>query len=229
MTAGAPESCFDTADRCAAALAEVVASILTEGVRARGQASLVVPGGTTPHRLYRALSDRPLEWGRIWITLTDERWLEPNNPVSNEHAIRRMLLQRAAADARWVGLKNASVSAVAGLAEAAECLARIPRPYDAVIVGMGEDGHVASLFPGAPADTGDALCIATRAPVAPAERISLTPRALMDTRRLFLLVGGVAKRDVLQRASRTGAVTEYPVRALLQQDKVPVEIYYYTA
>lgn len=230
MTVAASQSCFDTADKCASALAEVVASILEDGIRARGQASLVVSGGTTPHRLYRELSGRCLEWGQIWVALTDERWLEPDSPASNEYEIRRTLLRGEAADARWVSLKNRAASAAAGLPAVTERLMKIPKPFDAVVVGMGEDGHVASLFPGHPSiDVDDALCVATRAPVAPAERISLTPRAMLDSRRLFLLMGGARKRDVLQRALRPGPVTEYPVRMLLQQDKVPVEIYYYAA
>lgn len=218
---------FDTALACAASLAGAIADILRKGLASHGQASLVVPGGTTPQLFFHELAREKLDWSNVWVTVTDERWLEPSSPNSNEYGVRNHFLQAEASKARWIGLKNNQPSALAGLEQALARLKQMPRPCDAVVVGMGEDGHIASLFPGNVLPEAEASCTATRAPSGPPDRISLTSRSLLDTRRLFLLMGGPHKYAVLQRALQAGPAMKYPVRLLLQQRNVPVEIYYY--
>jgi 6-phosphogluconolactonase len=212
----------------AARIAEALQSALAAG---RG-ASLAVPGGHTPIALFERLSGAALDWDSVWITLTDERWVDVASPSSNEALVRTHLLRHAAASAQFVGLKSAGTDVRTAASASWSNVAEIPRPFDLMLLGMGDDGHVASLFPDSPGlpaalDLSQPPgCVAMHAPVAPHARISLNLRALLDSRQIVLLIEGKAKWDTLQRARVHGAATEMPVRALLQQQNVPVSVYW---
>lgn len=222
---------FDDPAAAAVALAVAVASALREGIAARGAASLVVSGGKSPIPFFRALREQELEWEKVWITLADERWVPPNSPDSNENLLRQHLIRDAVLDARFVPLWTGHETAIGGVTEVIERLNRMPRPFDAVVLGMGEDGHTASLFPGTPAL--DAMLnprwavqvgIAT-APVAPTSRITLTMRALLDSRQLFVSIAGATKMAVYERARGGAAPSELPIGVVLGQAWVPVSAY----
>jgi 6-phosphogluconolactonase len=132
-------------------LADEIAGWLGEAVAARGAASLVVPGGSTPGPLFDALAGKELLWSAITVTLNDERWVDPADPASNERLVRERLLTGCAAEAGFVGLKTAAATARDGLAEVEARLAAIARPFDVMLLGMGADSHTASLFPGSAA------------------------------------------------------------------------------
>jgi 6-phosphogluconolactonase len=223
---------FDDPAAASVALAEQVAGALQDGVSRRGTGSLALPGGRTPLALLRSLRDRPLEWNKVSVTLTDERWVPANDPGSNAALLRAELLLGAAAAARWFPLYDGSADASTAAANVWQSLHALPRPFDAVVLGMGEDGHFASLFAGNPAlesalDSGAAPgCVAMRAPVPPHERLSLNLAALAQARRLFLLVTGTAKRELLLRAARHDADTILPVRALLTLRYPRPEVYW---
>jgi len=214
------------------ALAGEIKVDLEEAVGVRGSASLIVSGGTTPKRLFRTLSAEKLPWDKIWVTLADERWVETTDAASNEKLIRENLLLQSAAAAHFVGLKNPAPTPEAGADWAWRSLTRVPRPYDVVMLGMGLDGHTASLFPGSLAlarglDTSTpAGCIAVNALTSPHARVSLNLSALMDSRRIVLHIEGDAKWQVYQRARTPGSTAEMPVRAVLQQKEVPVDVYW---
>jgi 6-phosphogluconolactonase len=205
---------------------------LEEAMVARGAASLVVPGGRTPGRLFEQLRKEKVDWQKVWATLTDERWVETTDKDSNERLVRETLLLERAAAAHFVGLKNPAPTPEAGADWAGRALTRVPRPFDVVVLGMGEDGHTASLFPGsmALARALDASappgCVAVNALTAPHARISLNLSALLDSRRLMLLIEGNAKWQVYQRAAAPGSATELPIRAILHQREVPVDVYW---
>jgi len=214
------------------ALAESISASLQSALAAGRGASLAVPGGHTPVPLFKLLSSAPLDWSNVWVTLTDERWVDAASPHSNEHLVRTHLLRHAAAAAQLVGLKNPAADPQSGAASSWSSVASVPRPFDFMLLGMGDDGHCASLFPHAPG-LAAALdpsqppgCVAMQAPVAPHARLSLNLRALLDSRQIALLIVGEEKWATLQRARRHGPAADMPVRALMQQQNVPVSVYW---
>jgi 6-phosphogluconolactonase len=223
---------FDSAPAAAAAMAEQIAMALRLGISWRGRGSLALAGGRTPVPLFHALRDAELDWGQVGITLTDERWVPEDDPGSNAALLRRELLAGRAGAARFVALYDGSANAAGAAGDAWNRLRPLARPFDAVALGMGEDGHFASLFPGQPElaaalDTAaPPACVAMRAPVQPHERLSLNLAALLQTRRLFLLVTGAAKRELLVAAAHRGPKAPWPVTKLLAQRHPEVEVYW---
>lgn len=223
---------FPDRQALAAALAGEIKVDLEEAIPARGAGSLVVSGGRTPAALFARLRDEKLDWARVWVTLADERWVETTSEASNERFVRENLLVGAAAAAHFVGLKNPAPTPEAGADWATRALTRVPHPFDVVVLGMGDDGHTASLFPGSMAlarglDPGaPPACIAVNALVAPHARVSMNLAALLDARRIVLHIEGDAKWAVYQRARTPGTTAELPVRAVLQQKEVPVDVYW---
>lgn len=211
------------------AAAAFVAGNLFQGVMARGSASLVVTGGRTPGGIYDRLAQTRLDWARIVVTLSDERWVAPNHDASNENLVRSRLLRGAAAAARFTPLMSDAGTPEACTADADRALAQLRWPMDLVCLGMGEDGHIASLFPGNPSLAAGldrktcAYCIAvpagTPAPVQP--RLSLTLNALIDSRAILIVGTGETKRRVFEEA-HTGVASAPPIAALLRRSRAPV-------
>jgi 6-phosphogluconolactonase len=223
---------FNALETAAAALAAQVADSLREALRLRGRASLVVPGGRTPAVLFRVLRRWEMDWARVYVTLTDERWVNSTHEASNAAMVRRELLAERAATAQWVPLYNGAASATAGAAQSWQALAHIARPFDVVVVGIGEDGHFASLFPGSP-DLATALdlnadpaCVPMRASVAPTDRISLNLAALANARRLFLLASGEGKRVLIESAAQSQTQASLPIARLLAVPDPAPEVYW---
>jgi len=211
-------------------LAQQIAEGLRAAIAARGLASLVVSGGRSPVGLFEQLRSQPLDWSRVCVALADERWVEPLDPSSNERLVRDVLLKDAAAAARFQGLKNAAPTPDLGVPDAWGTFARVPRPFDAVVLGMGDDGHTASLFPGSP-QLAAALdpsaapgCIGMLAPAEPRLRISLNLAALLDSRRIVILITGESKWRTYAVACGPGPAEEMPVRTVLRQKKIPVDV-----
>ena len=211
-------------------LATQIAKSLSVAIGARGLASLVVSGGRSPVRLFEILRAQPLDWGRVCIALADERWVGPEHAASNERLVRDVLLKDQAASARFLGLKNGAPTPDLGAVSAWETFARVPRPFDAVILGMGDDGHTASLFPGSPNlpsalnRSAAAGCVGTWSPVAPHPRLSLNLTALLDSRRVVVLLTGESKWRAYAAACAPGPVEDMPVRAVLRQSRTPVDV-----
>lgn len=205
---------------------------LQEAIAARGKASLVVSGGRTPLRLFEQLAQERLDWTKVWITLADERWVDVADEHSNERLVRTTLLQGQAAQAHFVSLKNTAATPEAGADWAWRALKRVPRPFDVILLGMGDDGHTASLFPGslALAKALDARaapgCVAVNTMSSPHARLSLNLSALLDARRIILHIAGAGKWSVYQRARMPGSAAELPVRAVLHQRQVPVDVFW---
>lgn len=223
---------FDTREALAEALAEHVAEALSNGIAARGSASLAVSGGSTPGRFFDALSKRKLDWTKVAVTLVDERFVPPDSERSNERLVRDRLLTNEARPARFVPLYSQAddidIDAAARAAEAGVAL--LPKPFDAVMLGMGTDGHTASFFPDAgnlaklldPA--GGRLVLPVRAPSAGEPRLTLTLPAIVAGRLVVLHIEGGQKRGVLARAL-DGAGPALPIRAVA--DAAPhLELYW---
>ncbi|MCJ7687083.1 MAG: 6-phosphogluconolactonase [Desulfobacteraceae bacterium] len=216
-------------------LSQRICMALQKAIAERGKASLVVSGGSTPVPLFTAMSEISMKWDRVFITLADERWVEVSDRDSNEASVRKHLMRNQAEGAHFHGLKNSHASAVDGEKECEEGLVLLPVPFDIVILGMGLDGHTASLFPGA-SRLNDAvdmssgrLCMAMIPVTAPHGRMTLTLPALLDSRQIYLHLSGEEKRDVYERALGGDSVEKMPIRAVLNQDKVPVNVYWAAA
>lgn len=224
------ERSFESRARLAAAIAEQLAGILRAAIAATGSASLVVPGGSTPLPVFADLATADLDWHNVNVLPCDERWVAPDHPDSNEGSIRRHLLTGAATAARLFALYRPLATPAAALPDVARALKEIRRPFDAVFLGMGEDGHFASLFPGrvetppALALDGESDLMVLEEPAKGHPRIGLTLRALTDTRHLILAVTGAEKRVVLDRARANIHDERLPVAALLRQTRVPIDI-----
>jgi 6-phosphogluconolactonase len=230
MSSEPPATKFADIEALSRTLAKQIAAGLNAAIAARGLASLVVSGGKSPSKLFELLRAENLDWSRVCVALADERWVEPSDPGSNEKLVRDLLLRDSAAAARFIGLKNAAPTPDLGAVSAWETFARVPRPFDYVVLGMGDDGHTASLFPASP-NLPSALnlaavagCVGMRSPVAPHPRLSLNLSALLDSRRIVVLITGAQKWRTYLNASAAGAPLEMPVRAVLQQSRTPVEV-----
>lgn len=208
---------FARQDELAAAAAEGVCAALRAGEAARGQAILCATGGRSPGAVYDRLAQADLDWPRVTVTLSDERCVPPDEPDSNEGLVRRRLLTRRAAGARMEGLwPPPDPDRLAALV-----------PFDALILGMGEDGHVASLIPGwgeletALTTTAPVMTVPAGLGRPPLARVTFTLHALVQARSLFLLTAGPAKRQVLE-AALAGA--DLPVGRLLAQAQGAVRV-----
>lgn len=210
-------------------LAADVAAALQRRLAAGGMASLVVSGGRTPLPFFECLRAQPLDWSRVAVTLADERCVPADDAGSNGRMVREVLLRQAAAAARFVAPDTQVEDPVAAWERQ---LAAMPHPWSAVVLGMGEVGDFASLFPGMPgleqalALDGRAGVVEALAPTEPRRRLSQTLAALLDTDWLALHVTGVAKLATLQRAQGIGLPQQLPVRALLRQRRVPLHVYH---
>jgi 6-phosphogluconolactonase len=225
------ETFFSDRKRLFAGLTQDFQDRLAEIIRKRRKASLALAGGTTPGPLYEALSNAPLAWEKVSVTVTDERWVSPQDPASNEYLIRDLLLRRRAAGATFVPFKTNHAKASGGAATAEKRLSPI-MPFDIVLIGMGPDGHIASLIPGAegyaaaadPAGTKKVAGIHAPGAAGSPERMTLTLHGLLSSRRIVLLIMGQDKLNVYNEA-KAGAGNS-PLRDLLTQRKVPVHAFW---
>ena len=201
-----------------AAVADIVAG-LQRALEARAEARLLLSGGSTPAPVHRALAREALDWERILVGLVDERWLAKDDVASNARLLRETLLEEGAPGARLEPMKLPPHHRIEDSVRDAN---RHPAEGAVCVLGMGEDGHTASLFPHVPdlhaafGSQDDYVAIdASAAPVAQPwpQRISLTPAGLARTATRVLLLRGERKREVLLRALAGDDAFELPVRA----------------
>lgn len=208
-------------------LAEAVFQALTEDLSRQTRALLVVSGGSTPVAFFSALAAKPLPWARIDITLADERWVDGQNDDSNAKLVRENLLQGTAAEANFVPLTCQAATPEEGVDEVAKRVEALAWPASVVILGMGGDGHTASLFPDSPelglALSTDEPLVAVRAPSQPLPRITFSADRLHQARRHILHITGENKRAVLASAMNGDDVRQLPIRAFLS---CPLAIYW---
>jgi 6-phosphogluconolactonase len=222
---------FATRDQLFDAACELLVTALRTALAAdAGRATLVLSGGTTPAPLYRRLAQAPLDWARVDVALADERWVPPTDPASNERLLRECFAQGPASAATVVGQYTGHATPEEGLAACRARHAALRRPFAVTVLGMGNDGHTASLFPGATglpqalAPTDGALLEPIRAPGAPQPRMTLTLPALLGSHSLVLLLTGEDKLATLTRALGPGPLEAMPVRGVLRQQLTPVRL-----
>ena len=212
---------------CAAAIVDALHATLRE----RPGATLLLSGGSTPGPVYAALRGADLDWARIDVSLVDDRWVPADDAGSNAHLLRGTLLHGDAPIAfrPLVDIDAGIDASVRAASDAARA-----QPADVVVLGMGDDGHTASLFPGM-RGLRDALRAreayvavdATGCPVAGqlTTRISLTPAGLAPARTRLLLLRGAHKRIVFERAAAGGDPVDMPIRLALTPD-APLQVHW---
>jgi 6-phosphogluconolactonase len=207
---------FLTMTEASAALATHVAMALRDAISARGVATLAVSGGKSPIPFFHALRVQKLSWDKVTITLADDRQVDESSPLSNAALVKRELLQEAAAAAHFVAITP---------------MANITLPLDMLILGMGQDAHTASLFPGQPMDGANVIAVTPDPlpPEAPVARWSFSLTVLRSARNTALLINGGAKKAVLEDALLRPNPTHKPIAALLHNPKNPVHIYWSAA
>ena len=211
-------------------IAEDVAAQMAEAIEDRGVATLAVPGGTTPAPFLKLLSKADIDWAKVRVMLTDERFVPETSDRSNTRLLRETLMQNAAAAATLIpfykeadtpeevldGLTDAIVSAL---------------PLDVCVLGMGADMHTASLFPEADRLdegldlNGPAILLPMRAPNAPEPRLTLTAPVLRAARHVHILITGEAKKAAFEAAMIEGPANEAPIRVVLDAS-VEAEVHY---
>ncbi|BBL34949.1 6-phosphogluconolactonase [Nitrosomonas stercoris] len=183
-----------------AELAQSVAATLRDTIEQHGHASLVIPGGRTPTVYLPQLAKMALPWQQLFVTLSDERWVEPTSDQSNARLVREYFLQHLQPAPRFIPLKTKHAQPDEAIAELNTQLSALPLPLSLVILGMGADGHIASLFPGMTIDTTSTnLCQAATPPAAPSPRISLSLPTLLNSQRIIVVITGQEKRRLVDQ------------------------------
>jgi 6-phosphogluconolactonase len=220
---------FEDGQALANALSSSIADQLRAAIAARGEALIAVSGGSTPKRLFEALSNELLDWSRVTVTLVDERWVPDTDERSNARMVEALLLQHKAADAEFVPLYVEAATPEAGIGEVRTRIGALKQPFDVVVLGMGPDGHTASFFPGgdrlseALDASNTAQVLPMRAPGAGEPRITFTLHELLKARTLYLHIQGDDKRIVLDQAVQPGSAL--PIASVLHKAK-QLDIYW---
>lgn len=217
---------FADRQRCAEQLASDLAQVLNQVLAQQARAALLLPGGSSPQVLLPQLAAQSLDWARIDLSPTDERWVASDDPRSNQR-----LLHTALAQANCLDPCQGDSPQRAASQWQAHLLGWLP--FAAVLLGIGEDGHFASLFPGmaglaaALDQAAEPAALPAWAPSEPCQRLSLNLSMLCRTGWLGLLAFGAAKRELIERVARDEVASrELPVHALYHNGQNPLRIYW---
>jgi 6-phosphogluconolactonase len=211
-------------------LAEAALSFTLAALPAERPFTIAVSGGATPRELYRRLARSALHWSNGVVTLVDERLVPPDHAESNEAMVRENLLQGGGASARFVGLWSPVEDPKTAAIAAERKIADLTAPFDLVVLGMGKDGHVASLFPGAegleaalhPHNIRNVVALVP--PTAPHTRLTMTRARLLRAARLLLLIAGAEKRRIVEAAMCAPDALRWPVAVLFGPAAPPLDI-----
>jgi len=204
---------------------------LSHALAIKSQASMLLSGGTSPGALYEMMSRENFDWSKVWFGLSDERWVDTDHADSNEKLVHDMLLQNNAAKANFIGIKSVGDDVVAGQKTSDQQLRGLPRPFDITLLGMGLDGHTASLFPDSPDvaaamdESNRMLCHPIHRGQKETPRMTMTLAALLQSREIKLLISGAEKWQVYQKA-RAHKSLQQPVSYLLHQTQIPLSVYW---
>lgn len=230
MTGTVEFRAFESRAAASTAAADLLAGLVGQALDSApgAEASLVVSGGTTPGQCFDRLSAEALDWSRVTVIPSDERWVAAGDPASNEGLIRARLLRNRAGAGKVLSFFRAGLDARQAPAVIGQDLARLNPRFSAVLLGMGEDGHFASLFPDfeglqqALDPRSGTACTLVKTAGSPYLRISLTLPALLRSVHIVLLIFGDAKRKVLETAMRRGSA--FPIETLLRETRVPLTV-----
>lgn len=206
-------------------LAVRMAANLKDAIAKKGHASLAVSGGRTPKLVFAKLRELDVDWSKVTVTLIDERWVPNDHVDSNEALARNFLLQGAAEKATFVPMYGGEATPMDGHEACEKRLQEVPLPFDASYLGMGPDGHFASLFPGDPAvHVTEGLCIGVPETESRVARMSLTAPAVLNSDNIYLLLNGEEKKAKYDEAKMPGSAEDVPLRLLLLQNDVTIHV-----
>ena len=223
---------FSSREQLDQALAEKVSQLLQSAIAFKGKASIAVSGGSTPKGFFNALSQKELDWKKVTITLADERWVDINSNDSNTRLVHENLLRNNAAAAKFFHLKQGEILCDETLSDLNLAAKNSLLPLDVLILGMGEDGHTASLFPCSDqieeglALTNENSLMKVEPKTAPHQRISFTFSALKQSKNTFLHLCGDSKKQVLEQALSDSAIAVMPIRAFLHDQDIDTQVYW---
>lgn len=227
---------YDDAAEMAAAVCDDVAFIIESAIDARGSAVIALAGGRTPLPIYEKLSAAKLDWKRVTIIPTDERIVPLGDPLSNVTVLAKSFLPKGARVIPIVPNAIADYKAAGGSADA--LIKDLHWPLDLCLLGVGGDGHTASIFPGPDLDealTGpkDRRALGVMPDPMPADapvaRVSLSLAAITTARALMVAVTGKEKRAVIEAAIKQGKSSQYPIGKVLAETELPVDIHWASA
>lgn len=221
---------FDGRDTLAAAFSDAVAKRLADAIAQRGTALLAVSGGTTPAKFLAALSNQPIAWDKVTVTLIDERFVPASSPRSNAGLVAANLLQNVAADAKFMPLYHEAASIEAAAPVADNALQALAWPLDVAVLGMGNDGHTASFFPDA-VDLENLLDPVSKKNVLPVHaesagepRLTLTMARIIEAGFVALHIEGAEKKETFEAAVTPGG--DKPINAVIAAAPRPVEVFW---
>lgn len=229
------EKFFDSKAALTAELSATLEQRLVNGINDDGRAVLMVSGGSSPAAAYKHLSNLELDWQNIDVAMVDERWVDVDHEKSNEAFIKSTLLQNHGAKANFITMKNSADTAQQGRGECEVAYQQLKRPFDVTILGMGPDGHTASLFPHADGlecglTTSDLICainaIESDVTGSITERMTLTLAAIVQSKVVKLLISGEEKLAVYKTAKAGGDTSDMPLRAILNHPTINIEVYW---
>lgn len=202
-------------------LANILAGELAETLRREGRATFAVPGGTTPGPVFDTLSGVDLEWSKVAVVLTDERWVEEDSERSNTRLLRQRLLRGKAAEAQLIPMYKPGPTIPEDAVEELEAGLAPYLPISVLLLGMGADMHTASLFPGADRleealSATSRLILPMRAEGAGEPRVTLTAPVLRAAVRVHVMITGADKRAAIERAAKLSP-EQAPIRAVLDE------------
>lgn len=222
---------FNTIEQCEDALLNELTHQINHSLDNQKTVSLALAGGSTPKGLYQKLSDSELAWSKLKVTLTDERWVDIHHSDSNENMLKQTLFRNHARVAQFIALKNSENTPQAGQIRTDHLLKHNVEKLDYVVLGMGEDGHFASIFPNMK-NTDDLLDLAQSAFCLPANpkdkpsRMSLTLSYLLSAQQIYIFIKGALKRQLIEQESVANTSQSLPIHYLLTQTLCPVTVYW---
>lgn len=221
------EQKYESIEDAACALAIDMADNLREAISTRGQSLIAVSGGNTPQKVFKYLRKEKVDWSKVAITLTDERWVPNDHQESNEKLVRTYLLKYLSQEVKFIPFYRDQRSLKEGVKSCERRLKTLQLPFDAVYLGIGTDGHFASLFPQDEAlNVTDSFCVGIEATSSRLARVSLTKSSILNARKIYLLFSGEDKLITYRGAKTPGLNDEIPLRIVLSQNRIPVKVYY---
>lgn len=220
-------------------LVNVLLNCIDSAIEDKGLAVIALSGGSTPKPLFEALAKCDVDWSKVIITLVDERWVPLGHDLSNEAFLRKFLLSKLPTEVQFVSLYQSADSVAESIPLVLHNYCEItassldkPREFDAVVLGMGEDGHTASFFPDADNIAGliDAAnpnaLLSCESASTQVPRVTWSLPMLMNSSLLALHITGESKEKVFTKAAKAGDPQRLPIRAAIFKQGLPLQVYY---
>lgn len=224
---------YDDAAELADAVAGDIQFVIESAIEARGSAVIALAGGKTPLPAYEKLAKAKLDWKRVTIIPSDERIVPLGDPLSNVTALGKTFIPKGA---RVIPVVPKATDDYKAAGRSADALMQdLHWPLDLCMLGVGGDGHTASIFPGPDFDEALNGPRERRAlgvmpdplpPEAPVARVTLSRAGIITARALLIAVTGKEKRKVIEDAIKQGAGSTYPIGRVLADVELPVDIHW---